>query len=59
MKTPCPCRRCVAEAMVEATPRGFKVQCTVCPAEHQGPERKSREQAIRAWDKLQEERDEA
>ena len=53
MKRPYPCRRCVAESLVEITGEGYKVQCTVKPKEHQVGPFKSREKAIRLWNELQ------
>ena len=55
---PTPCRRCRAEAICEATARGWRCKCTVHPEEHRGPERKSRDKAVRDWDELQERDDE-
>jgi len=50
----CPCRACMAEAIVEATVDGYKVICTVCPAEHQTGPYRSRDKTIREWNKKQE-----
>ena len=50
-----PCRRCVAEAIVEAGAYGYTVKCTVCPDKHYyGPSR-SRDKAIREWNRMQRE----
>lgn len=58
MRKPYPCRRCVAEAMVET--RGgtsgleYIVQCSAKPMEHQSGPHKSRDKAIRIWNEMQE-----
>lgn len=56
---PVPCRRCRAEAFVEPQALGWKVECIVCPAEHQAGPYKSREKAVRVWNERQREIDEA
>jgi len=52
---PYPCRRCVAEAMVEPQGLGWKVQCTAKPMEHQCGPYKSRTAAVKRWNEMQKE----
>lgn len=51
-----PCRRCRAEAMVEPTVLGWKVECTVKPAEHQAGPCRGRDAAVRKWNEMQREK---
>ena len=48
-----PCRRCRAEAMVEPTALGWKVECSVKPMEHQAGPCRGRDAAVRKWNEMQ------
>ena len=56
---PIPCRECKAEALCMATVHGWRVQCSVHPSIHFGPERKGRDRAVREWNDAQREADNA
>ncbi len=55
---PTPCRKCVAEAVVEPTALGYAVKCSVCPGEHYAGPYKSRDKAVKEWNRKQERKDE-
>lgn len=54
---PYPCRKCIAEAYVEPTGRGYIVKCSVKPGEHQCGPYTSRDKAIRLWNEEQTDRE--
>jgi hypothetical protein len=49
-----PCKRCKAEAVVEPTANGWCVICTCKPDKHSTGAYKSRDKAVKAWNKMQE-----
>lgn len=52
---PVPCRKCRAEALTIATAHGWRIECSVHPGIHFGPECRGRDRAVREWDRLQRE----
>ena len=52
---PCPCRACVAEAIVEPTALGYTAKCIVHPDKHFAGPYRSRDKAVKEWNRQQRE----